>query len=148
MTDSFVPIDFNVPQSFHGTGFRLEPLGAHHNDRDYEAWMTSIEHIHATPGFPDGDWPSPMSSEANLADLVRHAGDFEGRKGFTYSVLDGDEVIGCVYIYPSSDPDHDADVSSWVRESRADMDEVVWRELSAWLNDSWPFTDPKYDPRG
>jgi hypothetical protein len=147
MTDAFVPIDFDAPESFHGTGYRLEPLGAMHNDRDYDAWMTSIDHIHATPGFPDGSWPSPMSLEANLADLVRHAGDFESRKGFTYSILDGDDVIGCVYIYPSADPDHDAEVSSWVRESRAELDVVVWRELSAWMNESWPFANPKYDPR-
>ena len=34
-----------------------------------------------------------MTLDANLADLVRHAKDFEERTGFTYSMLDGDEVI-------------------------------------------------------
>jgi hypothetical protein len=86
MTDAFVPTDFDVPVSFDGTGFRLEPLGAAHNERDHEAWMSSIEHIHATPGFdgPDADWPAPMSLEGNLSDLVRHADDFAARTGFTY----------------------------------------------------------------
>ncbi len=57
--------------------------------------MSSLDHIHSTPGFEESEWPRPMSLEANLADLERHARDFTDRAGFTYSVLDGDEVIGC-----------------------------------------------------
>ena len=147
MSTSFVPEDFVVPVGFDGTGYRLEPLGPQHNERDHDAWMSSIEHINATPGFPDGTWPSPMSSESNLRDLERHASDFEHRTGFTYSILDGAEVIGCVYIYPSRDDEHDAEVSSWVRQSRADLDVTVWRELSAWLSGAWPFGSVAYDAR-
>ncbi len=98
---SLVPDSFIVPLSFEGPGFRLEPLGPRHNERDHEAWMSSIDHIRQTPDFPDGSWPTSMTLDANLADLVRHAKDFEERSGFTYSMLDGDEVIGCLYIYPS-----------------------------------------------
>lgn len=147
MSTSFVPEDFVVPLDYDGAGFRLEPLGPEHNERDHDAWMSSVEHINATPGFPDGTWPSSMSLESNLRDLVRHAADFEGRTGFTYSILDGDDVIGCVYIYPSPDDEHDAAVSSWVRQSRAAMDVAVWRELSTWLAEAWPFTNLHYDAR-
>ena len=38
--------DFRVPTRFDGTGFRLEPLGPEHNERDYLAWSHSIKHIH------------------------------------------------------------------------------------------------------
>lgn len=143
----FVPADFDVPLVFDGPGFRLEPLGPQHNERDHAAWMSSIDHIHSTPGFPDGDWPSPMSLERNLEDLVRHADDFERRKGFTYSILDGDDVIGCVYIYPTEVPDRDAEVSSWVTEARAELDVVVYEALSGWIRDAWPFTTPFYAAR-
>lgn len=143
----FVPADFEVPLAFAGPGFRLEPLGPEHNERDHEAWMSSIDHIRSTPGFPDGSWPSPMSLERNLQDLVRHAADFEARRGFTYSILDGDEVIGCVYIYPTDRDGHDADVSSWVTADRADLDVLVWETLSAWIATTWPFADPFYAPR-
>ena len=129
MADLFVPVDFVVPADFDAPGFRLEPLGPEHNERDHEAWMSSIDHIHATPGFPDGSWPSPMSLERNLADLERHARDFADRKGFTYSILDGGDVIGCLYIYPSSEPGHDAEVKSWVTADRAEMDAVVRRSV-------------------
>ena len=139
MAEPFVPEDFTVPEHFVGDGFRLEPLGPGHNERDHEAWMSSIEHIHATPGFPDGSWPSPMSLEQNLADLERHADHFARRVGFTYSVLDGDDVIGCVYIYPSDGPDHDASLQTWVRASRADLDGVLWDEMATWLRREWPF---------
>jgi hypothetical protein len=39
-----------------------------------------------------------MTLAENHDDLERHAHDFRERSGFTYSILDGDEVIGCVYI--------------------------------------------------
>ncbi len=142
---SLVADDFAVPLSFEGPGFRLEPLGPQHNERDHEAWMSSIEHIRGTPGFPDGAWPLPMTVESNLADLVRHAKDFEQRAGFTYSMLDGDDVIGCVYIYPSHTAD--AAVSSWVRASRAEMDVVTWRAICSWLDTDWPFTAVEYEAR-
>jgi len=142
---SFVADDFVVPLRFDGLNFRMEPLGPLHNERDHEAWMSSIDHIWATPGFPDGTWPTAMRLEANRADLVRHANDFENRSGFTYSILDGDDVIGCVYIYPS--PTADAAVSSWVRASRAEMDVVTWEAISSWLETDWPFTIIEYGAR-
>jgi hypothetical protein len=107
--------------------------------------MSSIEHIRSTPGFPDGSWPTAMTLESNLADLERHANDFEERSGFTYSILDGDDVIGCVYIYPSQTAD--AAVSSWVRASRAEMDAVTWRAISTWLQTDWPFATVEYASR-
>ena len=146
MSTPFVPDDFEVPRELVTDRFRLEPLGPEHNERDHEAWMSSIDHIRATPGFPDGTWPTEMSTEQNLADLVRHAGDFAARTGFTYSVLDGDEVIGCVYLYPAKDGEHDVEATSWVRASRADLDVVLWETVSSWLAAAWPFRRPLYEP--
>lgn len=148
MTEPFVPDGFSVPEHYVGDGFRLEPLGPGHNERDHDAWMSSIDHIRGTPGFPDGSWPSPMSLQDNLADLVRHADDFERRAGFTYSVLDGDQVIGCVYIYPTRSADHGASVQSWVRASRGDMDVLLWRAMTDWMHSDWPFAEVDYATRG
>ncbi|MEN8238839.1 MAG: N-acetyltransferase [Actinomycetota bacterium] len=146
MPETFVPVEFEVPSSFIGPGFRLEPLGPVHNERDHEAWMTSIDHIRATPGMEGRSWPAPMSLAENLVDLEMHAKEFVQRTSFTYSILDGDEVIGCLYIYPGSHG-HDADVRSWVRESRTAMDRVVWQALSEWLTDAWPFVNLSYAAR-
>ncbi|MDA2978627.1 MAG: N-acetyltransferase, partial [Actinomycetota bacterium] len=65
MSDEFVPDEFVTPVTFEGEGFRLEPLGPQHNERDYAAWTSSIEHIRSTPGFQDWDWPSPMTLDEN-----------------------------------------------------------------------------------
>ena len=118
---NFVPPDFVVPLSLETPRFRLEPLGPQHNDADYAAWTSSIEHIRRTPGFPDGNWPDGRSTADNLRDLRRHADDFEHRRGFTYTVLDPGtaDVIGCLYIYPDPAEPQRAQVQSWVRESRA-----------------------------
>lgn len=147
--NSFVPADFNVPRTLEGTGFRLEPLGPEHNDRDHAAWSSSIDHIRGTPGFPDpeDDWPYPMSLEDNMSDMEMHARHFDERRGFTWTVLDGDEVIGCVYLYPTKAEGHDAEVSSWVTAGHADLDVVVWREVNTWIATAWPFESVLDHPR-
>ncbi|REK13115.1 MAG: N-acetyltransferase [Actinobacteria bacterium] len=146
MSTSFIPDDFEVPRQFFGPGFHLEPLGPEHNERDHEAWMSSIEHIRSSPGMNFRSWPAPMSLEENLADMEMHAREFEERKSFTYSILDGDEVIGCVYIYPGETSDS-ANVRSWVRESRAAMDTIVRESLDDWLREMWPFSQIAYAVR-
>jgi hypothetical protein len=136
----FVPADFVVPLRLETPEFRLEPLGPKHNDADYAAWSSSMEHIHATPGWEESSWPRDMTLEENRADLQRHADDFENRSGFTYTVLEpSGDVVGCVYIYPAPKSPHDARVLSWVRASRAELDGPLWRAVSDWLAAEWPF---------
>jgi len=144
----FVPPDFVVPRRLETAQFVLEPLGPQHNDADYAAWSTSIEHIHGTPGWEDSTWPRSMTLDENRADLERHASDFENRTGFTYTVLSPEgEVIGCVYIYPSKKEAVDAEVHSWVRASDADLDPLLWRAVRTWLDSDWPFESADYAPR-
>jgi RimJ/RimL family protein N-acetyltransferase len=145
----FVPPGFVVPVGLATEQFRLEPLGPQHNEPDYDAWSSSLEHIRATPGWEKSSWPDDRSLEDNLRDLQGHADDFEQRGGFTYTVLDpatGD-VIGCVYIYPDKSGEHDARVSSWVRESRAELDVELWRAVTDWLAAEWPFERVAYAER-
>ena len=152
----FVPADFDVPQGLVADAFILEPLGPQHNDGDYAAWTTSIDHIRATPGFAEGTWPHEMPLDENRRDLERHAQDFAARTGFTYTVLDPADrtVIGCVYIYPArardgsvSEADVDASVQSWVRAESAHLDVPLWRAVTAWLATDWPFTRVAYAAR-
>ena len=145
----FVPPDFDVPLGLETSEFVLEPLGPEHNELDYDAWTSSMEHIAATPGYPDGSWPREMTRDENRADLERHADDFRTRKGFTYTVLDpaDRDVIGCVYIYPVRDSESDACALSWVRESHAHLDTPLWRAVTEWLESDWPFAAVEYAPR-
>ena len=150
MTETpFVPSGFVAPRALATEQFRLEPLGPQHNEPDYEAWSTSLEHIRTTPGWEKSNWPDDRDLEANLRDLRGHADDFENRTGFTYTVLDPatGETIGCLYIYPDQSGEHDAKVLSWVRASRAELDEPLWRTVSDWLEADWPFERVSYAAR-
>ena len=146
--DRFVPSEFVVPLRLEAAQFVLEPLGPDHNEADYRAWSSSIEHIHGTPGREESSWPRSMTPDENRADLERHASDFANRTGFTYTVLSPEgDVIGCVYIYPSRKETVEAQVSSWVRASSADLDTPLWGAVSAWLDSDWPFERIEYATR-
>ena len=149
--DPFVSADFEPPRSLDHSEFRLRPLGPEHNESDYAAWSTSMEHIRATPGWVDQSWPHVMTLDENRGDLIRHAQDFADRTGFTYTVLadreGGETVIGCVYIYPSKTPEHEAMVLSWVRAADAHLDTELWRAVSDWLASDWPFARVRYAAR-
>uniref|UniRef100_A0AAU2JSM6 N-acetyltransferase n=1 Tax=Streptomyces sp. NBC_00049 TaxID=2903617 RepID=A0AAU2JSM6_9ACTN len=148
---SFVSDGFDVPRAFAGDGFRLEPLGERHNERDLAAWTGSIAHIRATPGFVGRGWPpvAGMSAEANLADLARHAHEFEERSAFAYSVLEGDghtaDVIGCLYVHPSREDAGRIVVSHWVRSDRAALDAPLHAAVTRWLAEAWPFDTARID---
>jgi hypothetical protein len=90
-----------------------------------------------------------MSLEENRGDLERHARDFADRTGFTFTVLDpaDGDVIGCVYLYPARDGEHDVSAESWVRETHADLDVPLWRAVTAGLATDWPWENPAYAGR-
>ncbi len=81
MSTDFVPEGFTPPDGLIAEAFVLEPLGPEHNEADHAAWMSSIEHIHASPGFADDSaddsdpWPRPMTLEQNLSDLEQQRAD-------------------------------------------------------------------------
>jgi hypothetical protein len=149
-SDAFVPPGFDPPTSLVTDRFRLEPLGPQHNEADHAAWMSSIEHIRATPGYPDGNWPptSGMTLEENLADLNGHADDFTRGKGFTFTVLDtvDDDVVGCVYLYRSASEEYEVTVQSWVRADRAGLDAPLAAAVASWVVTDWPWE--RLDRRG
>jgi RimJ/RimL family protein N-acetyltransferase len=148
---TFVPDSFDVPSGLATDAFRLVPLGPEHNESDYAAWSSSVEHIHATPGYAGWPWPprEGMPLEQNRAELEEHVRHFHQRAGFTYAVLapDRDDVIGCVYIYPARDDRHDAWVRSWVRARDASLDTPLYDAVTRWLADDWPFERVDYAAR-
>jgi hypothetical protein len=151
--------------------FVLEPLGPQHNERDHVAWMTSIEHIHATPGFSpaqsgDDSWPMAMTLDQNMGDLQLHAAEFAAGEAYAYSVIDPatHDVIGCVYIDPDIDPDIDtsdshidtsgsdneaaqAVVRSWVRVDRAELDAPLAGAVADWLQRAGVFRSVRWPGR-
>ena len=145
-------VDLPVPPSTDS--FILRPLAPEHNERDHAAWMSSIEHIHSTPGFGDGTWgpdpwPFEMTSDQNLGDLMMHWDEFVAGDAFAYTVLDPttEDVIGCVYIDPDITGEADAQVRSWVRSSSAALDSELVHAVDGWLRSAWPFESVRWPGR-
>jgi hypothetical protein len=144
---ALVPDTFEVPDSFVTGSLRLELLGPQHNEADHAAWMSSIGHIRATPGFDRG-WPPPagMTLAGNLADLECHAERSALRVDFAYTVIDtatGD-VVGCVYFTPSRTGGDEVEARSWVCAARAELDGPLTEAVGAWLAQRWPFQEVRY----
>jgi hypothetical protein len=60
MSTDFVPEGFTPPDGLIAEASVLEPLGPEHNEADHAAWMSSIEHIHASPGSPTTSTTTPI----------------------------------------------------------------------------------------
>jgi hypothetical protein len=63
-----------------------------------------------------------------------------GRR-FTFTVLDpsDDDVIGCVYLYPSVSKEWDVTVRSWVRADRSGLDVTLADAVARWLATDGPW---------
>ncbi|MEL6471544.1 MAG: GNAT family N-acetyltransferase [Cyanobacteria bacterium J06623_4] len=138
-----VPDDFTVPAMLETDRFRLRMLSVNDVVKDYDAVMTSREHLQGVFG-PKSNWPSAdLSLEQDLIDLGWHQKEFQRRTSFAYTVMSLDESIclGCVYFYPSSAAGYDAQAILWVRQSElaSGLDEVLMRTVKDWLAAKWPF---------
>jgi hypothetical protein len=143
-----VPLDFPLPEPPSDERFLFALLSPEHNVSDLEAWSSSIEHIHETPGFrPDG-WPErKYTLEENLADLEKHFDHSQRRLDFAWTVLDPaqpDTVIGCVYLYRDPTGQAEGKARSWVRADRAHLDGALRDHLRPWFATEWPL-DIRYD---
>ncbi|GAI05904.1 unnamed protein product, partial [marine sediment metagenome] len=61
-------------------------------------------------------------SSPHLIDLGWHQKEFQRKTSFAYTVmgLDEKECLGCMYIYPSSNSEYDAEIVMWVRQSEVE----------------------------
>jgi hypothetical protein len=119
--------------------------------KDYDAVMSSLEHLQRQNVF-GGTWPkSTLTLEQDLIDLGWHQKEFQTRRSFAYTVmsLDESECLGCVYILPTEKPDVDAVVYLWVRQSEYEkgMDPVLFAAVKDWITERWPFRVVEYPRR-
>ena len=145
-----VPDDFQVPLVLETERMRLRPLTMADAERDYAAVMSS-EHRLKTVFRENGDWPTGLTLDQNVMELGWHQTEFELRTSFAYTVvsLDESQVLGCMYIYPTSRGDYDVEVTMWVRESEADtgLDDHLFDTVSNWISATWPFRNVAYPGR-
>ncbi|AUX45014.1 hypothetical protein SOCE26_064930 [Sorangium cellulosum] len=149
MWKRLAPEGFIAPTTLETSRLRLRPLTVHDVVRDYDAVMTSVEHLAGAGMF--GDWPRGLTLEQNLIDLGWHQKNHTIGAAFTYTVLSLDErtCLGCVYIEPTDVPGCEAEVLLWVRQSElaSGLDEHLYVAVRAWLSSEWPFQRVCYPGR-
>ena len=145
----FVDPGFVVPKKLETDEFRLRMLTVNDVDKDFDAVMSSAEHVKSV--WPDSNWPDGLTLEQNLIDLGWHQKEFQRRSSFAYTVVTLDEtrVIGCVYIYPTRKRGYDAEVYLWARESAfgSPADSRLFDVVEKWLADEWPFETAAFPGR-
>jgi len=145
----FVTDDFAVPEGLEHPDFRLRMLSINDVVKDYDAVMSSVEHLKAM--WPESGWPLGLTIEDNLIDLGWHQKEFRNRSSFAYTMvtLDESRVIGCVYINPTEARAYDAEVYLWVRASElhGDLDARLFATVKHWLATDWPFKSPAFPGR-
>jgi hypothetical protein len=147
----FVPPDFDVPEGLETDRFILRMLTVNDVVKDYDAVMTSVDHLRGVFG-PQSNWPSPeLTLEQDLIDLGWHQKEFQRSSSFAYTMMNPSEseCLGCVYVVPTSKHGYDAAVFLWVRKSAFDkgLDPILFRAVKEWLRSKWPFEIVAYPGR-
>lgn len=150
MRKQFIPADYNIPQKLETDQFRLRMLTINDVVKDYDAVITSADHLRGVFG-PDSTWPDGLTLEQDLIDLGWHQKEFQRRSSFAYTVMTPDEsrCLGCVYIDPSSRSGYDAEVYMWVRKSELGkgLDPKLFGSVKEWVKREWPFDNVAYPGR-
>lgn len=150
MNRSFVPENFQVPEKLETDKFRLRMLTVNDVVKDYDAVMTSVEHLQGVFG-PRSRWPGGLTLEQDLIDLGWHQKEFQRRTSFTYTVMNLDEsqCLGCVYLLPSRNGEVDAEIYLWVRQSEFEkgLDPILFESVRNWVTSVWPFKKVVYPGR-
>jgi len=141
----FLPQEFQVPAIVETARFRMRSITIHDAFKDYDAVMSSREHLWSRFGEIWG-WPAEdMTLEQNIVDLGWHQKEFQLRSSFDYAVMSLDErrLLGCVYVDPPHQDGTDADIWFWVRQSElaSGLESELQAFLLPWLADSWPFSE-------
>ncbi len=137
----FVPKEFKVPEKLETREFRLRMLTVNDVVKDYDAVMTSVEHLKTV--WPGDTWPEGLTFEQDLIDLGWHQKEFQRRTSFAYTVVTPSEskVTGCVYINPTPKRGYDAVVYLWARQSELEsgLESRLLTAVKEWLAKEWPF---------
>jgi len=149
--DPFVATGFEIPEVLETDKFRLRMLTVNDVVKDYDAVMTSVDHLKGVFG-PNSTWPSKeLTIEQDLVDLGWHQKEFQRRTSFAYTVmnLDESECLGCVYIDPTKKINYDAEVYLWVRKSEFDkgLDKFLFESVKKWIENDWPFKNVAFPGR-
>jgi hypothetical protein len=135
----------------------IEPLAPRIRELDYEAYMSSVDHLFQNfwggvgvePStepwwFGAGAWPTPdITPDAGNLDAMSCWTSFGRGEAFSFSALTPDRTkqLGCTYLWPTVDGDDPYEAANriWVIESElaTDLDRHLLEETLAWVEEEW-----------
>jgi hypothetical protein len=149
--EPIVPRDFPIPQMVEHKDFILVPLTWKRALLDFEAYMSSVEHLQSTFD-QDGDelringerWPANSDMEFAFVDAAWCQFEHEHlRSSFTYTALDHaqQKQLAVGYIFRSKRTGFLIECQTWVR---ADMlpsgfDALFYKWFRNWVEREWPY---------
>ena len=116
----FVSNEFSVPTEIETDRFRVRLLTMADTAKDYDAYMTSMEHLPKIFDPNDTVWPTPdVNMRMAFSDTAFCEWEHYTRQSFSYGVFDLDDrrELGCVYVWPTHKSGYDAQLMTWVRAS-------------------------------
>lgn len=148
--EPFIPENFDVPAVLETDRIRLRMLTVNDVVKDYDAVVSSTDHLQAT--FSNGSgWPIGLTLEQNLVELEWHQKEFQRKTSFAFTVVSLDEkrVLGCVYILPFDVGGYGARVTMWARADMLDagLDQHLFNSVKSWIAEEWPFDKVAYPGR-
>ena len=121
----FVPQKFKIPEVVTTEKYRIRLLEMNDLAKDYNAYMTSIDHVQGVFDPNDVRWPTKdVSIRLALADLGFCEWEHYKRTSFSYGVFSLDDAIelGCIYVHQTWKPHCDAQLIVWVRQRDLEKD--------------------------
>ncbi len=147
----FLPPGFAPPAGLEHERFRLRPITVHDVVKDYDAVMTSRDHLWKLFGDAWGWPPADMTLEHDLIDLAWQQKEAQLRRSFNFAVMSLDErrLLGCVYVDPTEKVGYDAEVALWVRadELATGLEQELEATVRRWIVEVWPFERVGYPGR-
>lgn len=148
-----VPDSFEVPTRIEIPDGVLSFLTWRGFILDYEAYMSSVEHLQTTfnvddPAIRNGlKWPEGTTIEQAFLDVAYVDIEHEARRSFSYVLLNHEltRQLGCLYVSPCKKVDFDVECRMWVRADELDngLDERLYRWFRNWISEVWPFDEAK-----
>ena len=120
--------------------FQFSVLGPDRADEDFQAVTSSEAHL---TGLFGSDWPKGLTWARNLADLQRHAREFDENFAFAWVVRNPTGgYLGCVYLQPEGLDRHARTVFLWLQVSESSVERVadLVQRLKVWMPEAG------YDP--
>lgn len=147
-----VPRGFKVPRRVQTKDFILLPLAWDKFPYDFDAYMSSVEHLQRTFDLDgssleiDGKrWPANSTIEFAAVDAAWCQFEWEHlRSSFTYCIFDLQErqQLGCGYIFRSFKVGYHIECQTWVRAERlaSGFDRQFYEWFRNWMDEAWPFS--------